>query len=270
MIYAMSDIHGCYDELLENMKYIDLSGDNRIVFCGDYMDYGPKSGQVLRYIYDLQKKFGKDKVIVLKGNHESMFLTWIKEYSNIKNRFMDVCTLDLWLKTDLELGGITFNTLVSDEQMNEFNRIDRKANVTEISTTAVRMIMETSGDIVNWLRDLPAYYETNTQIFVHAGANEGAGTQWKWSGKENMLWKYPHTIGRFIKTIIAGHIGTSTISGDRDFHDIYFDGESHYFIDGTVYKEGKLLLLGYDEKTAKYYQIDSKGMQEVLAYKAGK
>ena len=67
MIYAMSDIHGCYDDLLVNMKYVDLSGDNRIVFCGDYMDYGPMSGQVLRYIYDLQNKHGKDKVIVLKG-----------------------------------------------------------------------------------------------------------------------------------------------------------------------------------------------------------
>ena len=40
MIYAMSDIHGCIGELQKNMEQVDLGGDNRIVFCGDYIDYG--------------------------------------------------------------------------------------------------------------------------------------------------------------------------------------------------------------------------------------
>ena len=40
---------------------------------------------------------------------------------------------------------------------------------------------------------------------------------------------------------------------------IYFLTESHYYIDGTVYGEGKLLLLAYDEKEGKYYQVEKNG-----------
>lgn len=32
MIYAMSDIHGCIDELKEMMKKVDIAENNRIVF----------------------------------------------------------------------------------------------------------------------------------------------------------------------------------------------------------------------------------------------
>ena len=42
MIYAMSDIHGCIEELQKQMEQVDLSGKNRIIFLGDYIDYGDK------------------------------------------------------------------------------------------------------------------------------------------------------------------------------------------------------------------------------------
>ena len=42
MIYAMSDIHGCLRELKDKMTQVDLQGDNRLIFLGDYMDYGIK------------------------------------------------------------------------------------------------------------------------------------------------------------------------------------------------------------------------------------
>ena len=59
MIYAMSDIHGCIEELQKQMEQVDLSGKNRIIFLGDYIDYGDSSCQVLEYIRDLQKDYGK-------------------------------------------------------------------------------------------------------------------------------------------------------------------------------------------------------------------
>ena len=43
----MNDIHGCIEELITQMKQVDLEGDNRIVFLGDYIDYGDSSYQVL-------------------------------------------------------------------------------------------------------------------------------------------------------------------------------------------------------------------------------
>ncbi len=35
------------------MEQVDLGGDNRIVFCGDYIDYGDRSYYVLKYLWDL-------------------------------------------------------------------------------------------------------------------------------------------------------------------------------------------------------------------------
>ena len=73
------------------------------------------------------------------------------------------------------------------------------------------------------------------------------------------LGKFPATKGKFYKTIIAGHVGTGSrdLADDRNYHDVYFDGESHYYIDGSVYKGGKLILLVYDEDEDKYYQIEN-------------
>ena len=70
--YAMSDIHGCIEELRNQMEWVDLNGENRIAFLGDYIDYGDSSFQVLKYIWDLQNEYGEEKVKVLKGNHEQM------------------------------------------------------------------------------------------------------------------------------------------------------------------------------------------------------
>ncbi|MGN9020019.1 metallophosphoesterase [Lachnospiraceae bacterium HCP1S3_C3] len=102
MIYAMSDIHGCIEELQNQMKQVDFSEGNRIVFCGDYIDYGDGSYQVLKYIWDLQKKYGTEKVVVLKGNHEQMFLEWIDDYRDIYQDELDVyITFNDWLRTDI-------------------------------------------------------------------------------------------------------------------------------------------------------------------------
>ena len=50
MIYAMSDIHGCLDALEKKMAQVELLGENRLILLGDYIDYGPQSGQVLQYV----------------------------------------------------------------------------------------------------------------------------------------------------------------------------------------------------------------------------
>ena len=106
---------------------------------------------------------------------------------------------------------------------------------------------------------MPTYYDAENQIFVHAGVDEEAGEYWMWGTSENILLdKFPAVKGRFYKSIVAGHVGTGTrdLANDRDYHDVFFDGESHYYVDGSVYKGGKLLLLGYDENDGKYYQIE--------------
>lgn len=80
MIYAMSDIHGFAVIFQENLKRIDLSGENRLVLLGDYIDYGPESGRTLHLVFEMQKRYGAEKVTVLRGNHKKVFLEWIDAY----------------------------------------------------------------------------------------------------------------------------------------------------------------------------------------------
>lgn len=58
MIYAISDIHGYLDAFADSLKRIDLSGGNRLVLLGDYIDYGPESGRALRLVYETQQRHG--------------------------------------------------------------------------------------------------------------------------------------------------------------------------------------------------------------------
>lgn len=125
------------------------------------------------------------------------------------------------------------------------------------------MLLSNHDKMIWWMQQMPSYYETDSQIFVHAGVDEEAGEDWMWgSSDDTFLWKFPATKGKFCKTVIAGHVGTGSreLANDREYHDIFYDGESHYYIDGSVYKGGKLLVLGYDEDTGKYYQVEKDKM----------
>ena len=265
-IYAMSDIHGHLDCLNENLKYVDLSGDNKIVFLGDYIYYGPDSAGVLRKIRDLYKEYDKDKVIVLKGNHEAMLLSWIKEFKNPVSKDDEIFFYDSWLKSDAEDNYKTFRTFISKEQMTDFLKDEQKMSFFSLNHEAVKLLLLENADLLTFIRSMKSYYETDSQIFVHAGVDEDMEENWKWGSDDTFLWKYPFSTGSFIKTIIAGHVGSATVSGDNSFHDIYFDGKSHYFIDGSVYKGGRLPLLMYDSDTGKYYEIKDGEKHLIDAY----
>lgn len=82
--------------------------------------------------------------------------------------------------------------------------------------------------------------------------------------------KYPPSVGYFYKDIIAGHVAASFLARDKDFSGIYFDGESHYYIDGTAAKFRRILCLAYDEKTKKYYQLEEDGkLKEIRGLRHG-
>ena len=109
---------------------------------------------------------------------------------------------------------------------------------------------------IRWMHSLKEYYETETQIFVHAGVDEEAEDLWKFGTPSYVFFgKCPPSTGWFYKDIIAGHVGTATISGDPEFSDIYYDGASHYFIDGSVWKSGRIPVLMYDTVTGIYYSL---------------
>lgn len=122
---------------------------------------------------------------------------------------------------------------------------------------------------IAWMQSLPRYYVEGNTIFVHAGIDEEAGDLWEW-GTDDFIFteKYPAQIGKFFGNmmIVAGHIGTAEISGNPRFHDIYFDGESHYYIDGTVLDSGIIPVIKIDMDNSKYYRVTETGDWLILPY----
>ena len=125
---------------------------------------------------------------------------------------------------------------------------------------------------LSWMSHLPLYHAIGNANFVHAGIDEEAAAEeyWEWGADEHAYTsKFPADTGKihnFDMKIVAGHIVTNKISGDPNYHDIFFDGGSHYYIDGTVQKSGEIPVIMYDTETDRFYRITDSGAWLILPY----
>ena len=74
--YAIGDVQGCYDELRKLLKHIKFNSDrDRLWFCGDIVNRGPKSLKTLRFIKSLE-----ENAITVLGNHDLHLLATAYEH----------------------------------------------------------------------------------------------------------------------------------------------------------------------------------------------
>ena len=269
-IYAMSDIHGMYGPFIRRIKQLDnlrsvKAGKDKLILLGDYIDVGNNSFKVLQTIYELQMDVGAENMIVLMGNHDKWFLDFLSG----KN--------DFWIK-DPTCASI-LEAFLSESEYRKLNGLIRKMDAgklraKEISEYTRGCLMEHHKDLLEWFKKLPLYYTTDTQIFVHAGVDEEAEDLWEvGTPKEMFLEKFPPSTGSFYKTIIAGHVSTTRLTGDRNNHDIYYDGESHFFIDGidsyhtSVFDDDRyipLLVYSEERRLGRYYSLQENGTKVLI------
>ena len=116
-------------------------------------------------------------------------------------------------------------------------------------------MIELPVPVERWLRRLPAVVENDQQIFVHAGIDEEAGPWWR-LGYEDWYFcsKFPATFGSYDKDIIAGHVGAPSLAGDDSFEGAFWDGASHYYIDGSTELTGRITVLRYSVVRGTYDQ----------------
>lgn len=79
-VLAVGDIHGFYEPLRALFSAVDYVPEkDLLIFLGDYIDRGPDSAKVLRYIMKLKRE--NPYVITLTGNHEAMMLNYFGDNS---------------------------------------------------------------------------------------------------------------------------------------------------------------------------------------------
>ncbi len=177
-IFAVGDIHGCYDKLVAMMKILPWNREagDLLLFIGDYIDRGPKSRDVVHFLVNLRKKGGK--FIFLKGNHERMLLDY---YIQQKDQMLYVANGGAETIASYVEGGIGRKAFVLPEDHLEF------------------------------LLSLKLYYETDDYIFVHAGLRDGIGLEEQ--SEEDMLWireEFIYSAYDWNKRVIFGHTALET------------------------------------------------------------
>ena len=67
--FAVSDIHGCFDEFLDLLELIDFTSSDKLYILGDVIDRGPKIAEMISFLATKP-----DNILLQWGNHEKMML----------------------------------------------------------------------------------------------------------------------------------------------------------------------------------------------------
>lgn len=250
-IYALSDVHGYLAAFNAAMAQVPLTQtETELLIMGDLIDGGPDSGAVVQKVYDLVREY-PHRVHFLLGNHEAMFLDFL-----FGNNDTD------WLSADVDLN--TVKSFLSEQQLQELMQTIRE-DPAQLRDLVRNKLLATQGPLFKWLRTQQhnLFIETDTQIFVHAGVDEDAGNLWRiGTSDETFYGQYPPQTGTFLKTVIAGHVGSAEVAHNRKYlGHVYWDHASHIFIDGTVSESGVIPVLHYDGLTGSYTEV---GSQELI------
>ena len=166
-VYAIGDVHGCYDELRELERQIadkasTVDGEKWIVMLGDYVDKGPMSAAVLEHL--LMPPLPGFKRYCLAGNHEIMMLNFLgrPRLSSQWLRYGGLATLQAYGLDLQELSGLSGADLKS-----------------ELAThIPIRHVA--------FLHALPTLLSVPGVVFVHAGIRPGVTLEQQ--KDEDLLW----------------------------------------------------------------------------------
>ncbi len=206
-ILVVSDIHGeldLFEKLLKKVKY--HSEKDQLVLVGDYVDRGPNSRGVLNKVMNLKRQ----GAIVLRGNHDEMFIDAVNNEENA------------WRRWKRNGGLVTLKSYGKD-----INTIE------DLHTVEFRKH-------VQFIQSLEYYYETDDYIFVHAGLEPG--TPLAKTDPNVLVWIredfYNHYKGD--KIVIFGHTRAAKLHQDDHNNAIFFGENNLIGIDGGAVYGGQL------------------------------
>lgn len=194
-VFAIGDIHGSY-ELLEKLLPFWNREEEQLVFLGDYIDRGPESLKVLQKAMELSKEYG---AITLSGNHEQIFLNWLKNPEKISDFYFNpkvggAATVQSFLSS-------SFETVSSNFSVNEM----------------VKQIQKQHYEVISFIKQLNRFYHWNPYLFVHAGIDADV-ENFMDSKVDDFLWirdeftSKPH---KSKEIVVFGHTPTVFLNEDE-------------------------------------------------------
>lgn len=204
---VISDIHGChtaFNELLALMNY--KPGEDRLLLLGDFVDRGPSSREVVEQAIQLVRDAG---AIAIKGNHDERFVDVVYERSE-----------QSLYKFSGHGGRQTAESYAGSGQ----------GSMEELLEQLKRVMKERYVHHLDFLDNLPLFYEDEHFIYVHAGINPQYEDWKKQPARDFMYMKDPFIKQptNLDKTVIFGHTKTRDIHGKSD---IWF-GDGKIGVDG--------------------------------------
>lgn len=212
--YVMADLHGRFDLLDKaRLKIRELTADLpkdsfKVITLGDYIDRGPQSKEIIDHLMEVQKQH--DYMICLKGNHEDMMVEVVKS--------PDYTMQSWWAGNG---GDATWASYGGWEGIDPQH--------------------------VEWMANLPIYYETEKQLFVHAGIPQSEmNLPPKSADKyQDMMWMlYDKSDGR-------GWKGKHVVHGHHQFEDGPHVWHGRYGgrtdLDCWAYHTGRLVIGVFDD-----------------------
>ncbi|WP_363247672.1 metallophosphoesterase family protein [Mesorhizobium sp.] len=156
VVYAIGDVHGCYDQLrtLEQKIMLDalqFRGRKIIIMLGDYIDRGPQSRRVIEHLMAPPPK-GFLRVC-LAGNHEVAMLNYLDGYLS-REPWLAVGGRETLYSYGIDPAHLA-NLYASSEEVDE----------------SIREAIPAGH--IGFLRTLPVMVCSDEFVFVHAGIRPG-------------------------------------------------------------------------------------------------
>lgn len=200
-VWAIGDVHGRLD-LLEPLTRAILADAEAtpvsrklVIFLGDYVDRGPESGAVLRFLVSLQAHSGVEWRF-LKGNHEETMLQFLKDPS----------VGPQWC----EYGGDATLRSYGLSLPNLKHKTEAWARLSADLDHGVE------AETRLFLENLELSITVGDYFFVHAGARPGQALDRQSS--EDLMWirrTFLDSEVEFERVVVHGHTPTAEVYADR-------------------------------------------------------
>lgn len=233
IVWAVGDIHGRLDLLQPLVAAIladaeaSVAERKVVIFLGDYVDRGPDSRGVIRFLADLPADRGVEWRF-LKGNHEETMLDFLE----------DPTVGAQWCEYGGDATLASYGLKMPDLRHKPEAWAHVSADLDHKLTRAERAFLEALETSVTF----------GDYFFVHAGARPGVALDQQ--SEEDLLWirrTFLDSEIEFDRVVVHGHTPTAEVHADR----------RRLGVDTKAYASGKLTAVRLEGRRVDYLQTDA-------------